>query len=338
MILRHASGMGLWLLIIGMSATEASAQTWADKMFESRSHDFGTVARNTKLEHSFVIKNTLNRRVHIASATPSCSVCTLAKPEKAWLEPGESTVLKAVIDTLTVERRKDVSITVVFDQPSYAQSRLLLTCFVRTDIVFSQNQVSFGTTRRGSEVTKTITVEYAGNNDWKIDGVTCPNSALQVEIEETHRGRGLVGYRVKVTLRPDAPPGAIHERIVLGVNDAYNDGIDIGVSGNVHADVSLSASSLDIGNVAPGSTTTKQVLVRGIKPFKIVSISGPEGLIEFDMSDETKPLHVLTVKLKAGEKPGLLSQDFQITTDMDGEPPLKLTVSAKLVDAKAIAN
>jgi hypothetical protein len=41
---------------------------------------------------------------------------------------------------------------------------------------------------------------------------------------------------------------------------------------------------------------------------------------------------VLTVTLKNDQAPGEVSQDFEITTDIEGELPLKLTVSGKLVE------
>jgi len=320
------------LCLIGLCANAAQAQSWADQLFETRSHDFGFVARNGKYEHGFVIHNRLNRRIHIVSATPSCSVCTIARPEKDWIEPGETAVLKASLNTRNVIGNKDVSITVTFDQPSYAQTRLQLKCFSRSDIVLSDNEVALGVVKRGNGVTKTVNIEYAGNSDWRIDGATSTNPAIETELVETHRGGGLVGYKLTVKLSPDASPGAIHDRITLGVNDAYNkSGLEVPVSGNVQAEVSLSASILDIGRVAPGSTTTKQVLVRGVRPFRITSIDGGDGPFVIEKSEDSKQLHILTVTLKAGSEPADLSQEFAITTDMNGEAPLKLTVSAKLM-------
>jgi hypothetical protein len=321
-------------VIVGLSVGTANAQSWADQLFEKRSHDFGYQARNSKLEHNFVIKNTLNRRLHIQSATPSCAVCTITKPEKDWLEPGESTVLKASIDTLKLQPglRKDVIITVVFDQPSYATTRLDIHAIARSDVVFSQNEVALGTVKRGTAATKTINIEYAGTNDWTIDGASTSNPYVEIALKETHRGNGLVGYTLTVTLKPDAPPGSLRDRINLGIKDAYNkSGVDVALQANVHADVSLSASALDIGSVTPGSTTTKQVLVRGVKPFEIVEIDGEVGPIHIEKPDAAKQLHILTVTLNAGEQPGEVNQDFEIKTDMDGEAPLKLKVSAKVV-------
>jgi hypothetical protein len=259
-----------WICLTGIYANAAQAQSWADQLFEKRSHDFGYVARNGKYEYGFAIRNTLNRRLHIASATPSCSACTIARLEKDWLEPGESMVLKAALNTRNVVGNKDVVITVTFDQPSWAQTRLQLRCYSRSDNVLSENEVAMGVVKPGTPKTKTINIEYAGSNQWKIDGATSNNPAIDTELQETHRGGGLVGYKLTVSLKPDAAPGLIRDHITLGVNDAYNKaGLDIPVNAIIQADVSLSASSLDIGNVATGGTASKQILVRGVRPFKI---------------------------------------------------------------------
>jgi hypothetical protein len=336
MLSRRVSVAGLCVGIVFCIAGSARAQSWADQLIEKKFHDFGYVARNAKCEHDFVVRNVLNRRVHIASVRPSCPVCTVTKPEKEWLEPGESTVIRASINTRNVLGFKDVRIDVTFDQPSYAIAQLKLQCYGRSDIVLSENEVALGVVKRGQEASKTISIAYAGNSNWRIDGVSCDHPAIETELVETRRSGGLVDYQLKVSVKPDAPPGAIRDRIWLGVNDAYNkSGIEVALNANIKADVSLSTSALDIGSVSPGTTTTRQVLVRGVRPFRITDIESSDGPIHIDRPEDAKQLHILTVTLKAGDQPGELTQDFAIRTDMQGEDPLKLTVSAKLV-AKSI--
>ena len=98
----------------------------------------------------------------------------------------------------------------------------------------------------------------------------------------------------------------------------------------VQADVSLSPAALTLGSVPAGGATTKQVLVRGVRPFKIVSIESDEGPFQIQKPEEAKQLHILTVTLAADHQPGDVAQHFTIATDMEGEPPLKLSVTAKL--------
>jgi hypothetical protein len=339
MIARKVLTTGLWVCIVVSTARSASAQSWADQTVEKKFHDFGYVARNAKCEHDFVVKNVLNRRLHIASVKPSCPVCTVTKPEKEWLEPGESTVIKASLNTRNVLGFKDVRIDVTFDQPTYAVTQLKLQCTSRSDIVFSENEVGLGVVKRGHSASKTINIAYAGSSDWRIEGVSCNNPAIDTELVEVGRGNGLVDYQLKVTVKPDAPPGIIRDRIWLGVKDSYNkSGLEVAVNANIRADLSLSTSALDVGNVSAGSMATRQVIVRGVRPFRITEIEGDAGPIHIEKPQEAKQLHILTVTVKAGDQPpGEVTQDFEIKTDMQGEEPLKLTVSAKLTGVKSSA-
>ncbi len=323
-------------LIVLLFAGSAQAQSWTDGFFDTKSHDFGFVPRG-KLKKTFTITNRSKDRVHILSAAPSCTVCTVAKPEKDWLEPGESTTLEAVLDAHKFQRRKEVSIEVVFDRPRYGSTRLNLVADARTDIVLSPGEISFGTVKRGTPQTATLRIDYAGNPNWKIESATCPNSAFQAELEEAQRSGGRVTYLLRLNLKEDAAPGTIRDRVVLAINDAYNKTVDVAVQANIQADVSLSPATLNIGSVPADATMTKQVLVRGVRAFKITEIEGNDGPFQIEKPDDAKLLHVLTLTLKPGHSPGDVSQEFKIATDMEGEKPLRLTVSAKLVEGKGAA-
>ena len=336
MALRTSIGCGFWLVLLGVGTNHAFADGWADKLFDNTSHDFGYVARGERLQKAFTITNKLDRRLHIASATPSCSVCTLAKREKDWIEPGELTELIAELNTLGINGFKSVTITVTFDQPFYGQAQLIIRCFSRSDIVINPGEAALGTVKKGTAAVRTITIDYAGDPNWKITSATSTNPAVEVELKETRRQGarypdGRVAYVMQVRLKPDAPPGPIRDRILLGINDAYNKSIDLALQANVQSDVSLSPPTLSFGSVSSGRNTSKQVLVHGVRPFRILEIEGSDGPFKIRKPNEAKQLHVLTVELQDAQGTGTLSQDFKIKTDMEGEELLKLSVSANVI-------
>ena len=210
------------LFVVAGTAQSAHAQSWSDQLFDTRSHDFGYVARG-KLKTTFTITNKLKERLHIMSATPSCSVCTVAKPEKEWLEPGESTVLEAVLDAHRFTLNKDVSIDVAFDRPQYGHTRLTLKAIARTDIVLSPGEFAFGTVKRGNAKSATMKIEYAGDPNWKIQAATSLNSAFDEPVlEEVQRSGGRVTYLLKLNMKDEVAPGSIPDRVMLTINDAYN--------------------------------------------------------------------------------------------------------------------
>jgi hypothetical protein len=320
-------------LLIGLGPASAQNTTTYEQLFDKTSHDFGYVQRG-RVMVPFKITNKFAQRLHIASAVPSCRVCTVAKIENDTLAPGESTTLEAGFDTTLFTGPRSVSVTITFDQPSYAQVRLQLVCNARTDIVIVPGDISFGTVKRGVAESKTMTIEYAGKSDWHLALRPGANSWLDLKLEEKHRGDGKVGYELSAALKPDAPPGLLRERVVLDVDDAYNKTLEVAVQGTIQADVFLSPSALSFGTIHGSAAAAKNVLVRGapgVRPFKLVSIEASEGPFEIEVPEDTRPFHVLKVGLKAGQPKGPVSQRFDIKTDVDSEP-VRLTVTANLAD------
>ena len=83
-----------------------------------------------------------------------------------------------------------------------------------------------------------------------------------------------ITYDLKVVLDKDAPVGYVSEYLWLITNDPQTKHIPVPVEGQVQADISVSPSSLFLGVVQPGQSVTKQIVVRGQKPFRIASIRG----------------------------------------------------------------
>ena len=73
-----------------------------------------------------------------------------------------------------------------------------------------------------------------------------------------------------------------------------------------------------MGVVQPGQKVTKQVVVKGNKPFRIVSVNCDGKDFRFDTSaDKTaKELHLIPVTFVAGKEPGKVSKTIRIETDL----------------------
>ena len=72
-------------LMIAAMSVPALGQDWATKMFETNSHDFGTVARGERAEFEFVLENLYVEDIHIAGVRASCS-CTTPEIKTATLK------------------------------------------------------------------------------------------------------------------------------------------------------------------------------------------------------------------------------------------------------------
>src|SRR3954453_18333615 len=150
--------MAAWALI---SAQTARAQNWVDSVFPERTFDFGTVARGSKIHHTFRLINRTSQEIHIADWRTKCG-CTEVRGGARVVPPGTQTSVEAVIDTTKFLGYKPSGLTLILDRPNFVEVDLNLSCFIRGDIVLTPGQVHFGNVQRSSHPSITLTLVYAG--------------------------------------------------------------------------------------------------------------------------------------------------------------------------------
>src|SRR5262249_19645571 len=128
------------MLVVGLAASfcgvRANAQEWARNMFEKQEHNFGVVARGSDARYRLKITNLYKETVHISNVTTTCG-CTAAKPSADRLASRESAYIELTMDTKKFQHQKDSSVTVVFDQPQYAEVRIPVHAYIRSDVVLT---------------------------------------------------------------------------------------------------------------------------------------------------------------------------------------------------------
>jgi len=310
------------LLLALVFASPLCAADWAGAMFETTSHDFGSLARDAKAEFRFVLKNIYVEDIHVSSVRSSCG-CTSVRIEEPLLKTYEKGAIVAKINTPQFTGHKSATITVTFDKPYYATTQLHVSSYIRSDVVFSPGSVQFGTVDRGSETEKTVTVTRTGRSDWQITDVTSANPHLSVKRNRTDQGRGRVAYQLSVRLDGQVPPGYLRDHLMLITNDPSSPRIPLAVEGLVQSEIMVSPASLFMGVVEPGKKVTKQLVVRGKTPFRILSVTCDGASFEFDTGGEAeaKLVHVIPVTFIAGQHPGKVLQTIRIETDLGESAP-----------------
>jgi hypothetical protein len=299
--------------LAALLAGPASAQEWARKMFQTTSHDFGTVAAGAKAEYRFVFKNLYKETVRIASVSTSCQCVTPYAP-RATAKSLETAELVTVFNTETFRGKRDVRVTVTFDQPFAAQVQLLLTGFIRGDVVFNPGNINFGRVECGKPVERLVEIDYAGRDAWEIVDVRTANPYLEAELYNPTRGGGRVKYQMLIRLRADAPVGFMKDQLSIITNDEANGRIPLDVIGKVESTVTVSDTQLVFGQLRPGEKVTKNVMVRGKRPFRITGVQC-DDCVEVRTTDATKPYHVLPVTFIA-HKAGRVEAKIHIETDL----------------------
>lgn len=287
----------LLALALAMSAwAPVSGQEWTTRMFGTTEHDFGTVARGAKAEYEFVFSNIYLEDVHVASVRTSCG-CTSARIANDSLKTYEKGAIVANFNTPSFLGQHGATITVVFDKPFYAEAQLHVSGYIRSDVVFEPGSVQIGDLEQGTATKQKVTINYAGRNDWKIVDVRGTNDHLSVNLAEAGRNAGQVSYEMTVHVDKSLPTGYVNEYLMLVTNDLQATQIPLLVEGRVLPAVTVSPSSLFMGVVEPGKTVTRQLVVKGKKPFRILSITCDDKSFTFGkVADKTpKTLHLVPV-------------------------------------------
>lgn len=315
--------VGGLLLVLAVAST-AVGQQWAEKMFDHTSHDFGSVARGAKIEHTFTIENKYEEDMHIAEVRSSCG-CTTPTIDKQTLKTWEKAKIVASLDTRSFSGRKEAMLTVVFDGPFAAEVQLFVHAYIRPDVVIQPGSVQFGSIAEGTEAVQKVIVTYAGRADWQILKVESPCPYLEARATKTTAPAvGEVSYEVQVRLKPDAPAGYLREYLTLVTNDSPlpNDlreqpsRVPLAVEGVVVSAVTVRPSPLLLGVVATGQSVTRQLVVQGKEPFRITGIESSDPRLSCAVPDSEKALHLLPVTFAAGEAAGDVNATLRIQTSL----------------------
>ena len=316
-------------LCLGALAPSASAQNWAEKMFEKTSHDFRIVGRGAKSEYHFEFTNPYEQDVHVSSVRSSCG-CTTPSISKDTLKTHESASVLATFNTSSFIGQKAATITVAFDRPTYAEVQLKVSGFIRTDITFDPSEVNFGEFASGQAREREVTITHSGNNNWEITDVRSHCQHLQVRLNPVERLPNLVRYRMMVRLDDSMPEGDIRERLTLISNDREFPTTEMLISGRVRPTVSISPASVSLGETGTTDTKEQRLVVRGEEPFEILDVQCGDRRFEFEVPAGEKKLHFVKLRFKGDGSDESISQEIRIVTDLPGNKSASCIVTGRV--------
>lgn len=321
---------GLVVVTVLASVGPVRSATWADALFEEFSKDFGSVPRGPMLTHPFRVVNNTRGPVTISSVRVSCG-CVTAVALKGHLEPGESTTVVTRMDTTRFTGLRSVTIYVQFSHPAFEEVRLWVQANGRNDFSVTPDTLAFGQLKRGGTPSASVLLSFYGISDTQITEVKCESNYIQTRAQEVRRTDSEVTYQVTATLRADAPAGKWYSDVWLKTNNATMPPIRVPLTVEIESALSVNPETVTLGAVKTRSESERRVIVRGVKPFKVAQVLGTNDrlLVHVD-NQQAKPVHVLTIKLKAGD-PGELNHTLSILTDLTDDNKIDFHVNAQVV-------
>jgi hypothetical protein len=317
-----AAGAGLSQPARGQDVVVADPYDWAKKMFDSTEHNFGVVARGSEVTHRFRIKNLYKEDVQISTVSTTCG-CTTPQFDRDAVKTGGELYVTITMDTNKFQHQKNSTVTVQFAQPRFAEVRIPVEVYIRSDVVLTPGSINFGAVAAGTKTDRSIEIAYAGRPNWTISKVITGDPHVEAKIVPLpgNPAAGTVNYRLDVSLLPGTPVGNLRKQMTLVTDDATGGEIPVIVQARVEGDVTITPSIVQLGTVGPGSDTTKTVLLRSNKPFVIEKVECDSNRQAFRMpalGKEAKPVHVLSLAFTAPTQIGPLYFTAQGT--IEGAP------------------
>lgn len=317
-------------LILSLSILTQSGQgsDWASDLFESRSHNFGTVARAAKTEHVFEFENRTDREIRISHVRASCGCTTPIVPQKS-IPAGEKGQVVARFNTASFVGQRGATLTVVFDRPNYREVQLRVDGYVRRDVVCNPGSLDFGKTDQAQSVTREIDIQYAGRNDWAINEIQSDVPGLELELKETRRQGGRVGYSLVATWNAQAT-GYLQSNVVLQTNDRLRPTIPLSVTGQSVSTLQISPANLYLGEVAPGETVQKRVIVRANDEFQLTGVRCEDQRVQCEYKEDAKSIQMIELTFVANDQPGPFQMEVIVETNASQNATARLVVSGMI--------
>lgn len=329
-------------IVFALAPSACFAEAWVTKMFAETKHDFGAVARGSDTSYRFAAKNIYKQDIELLSVRTSCG-CTTPTIDKKVLKTGEVGYVTATFNTRTFTGVHGATLTVEVrwndnGQWLHGETQLRVDGNIRGDIVFTPGAIKFDDVDQGAKAEQKVVVTYAGRSDWKIVDVRGASDSLEVELTQTQRYSGRVGYDLLVRLKDSAAAGYFNDQLVLVTNDEENPRIPMYIGGRVVPQISVSPESLLLGDVTRGQQISKKIIVRGKKPFRILSIQcDNEDCFQFKTDDKSSDRHIVEVIFNAKKDAGNVKEAIRIATDLGEKFHTGLTAFATILPTSPAA-
>ncbi|MEY3176599.1 MAG: hypothetical protein RLZZ436_4513 [Planctomycetota bacterium] len=326
------------LIFTCISANAVAQQGWASALLDRKKLDFGVIATGSEAIETLKVTNNLASTVQLSGVSTGCQCASAMIVGPRQLAPNQSTTIEVRINTLAYTRKRETTLTIGFDAPSFTTVEVPIEAYIRTDVVFDPGKLDFGSVEFGKGAEQSVKVTYAGRPTWTIVGVKCSDPALKCEARVVARNDPAVNginveYSLRFQLSAEARAGRFQEYVTLETDDASNPYIPLMVQGTVLPDFSISNPRIEIKALRPGQTATVRVVVRGIRPFVVsgVDCGGLEECFTVRKGEVPEKLQVVDMQFTAPARPGRFTEKMQLKVE-GREQSLEFSVSGVILN------
>jgi len=311
--------------------------------------DFGVVAKGDKLEWAFMIKNTGDADLNIASAKPGCG-CTVASFDKV-IKPGETGKVTATVDTTNFAGPIAKTVSVESNDPSTPAATLTIHATIKPYVEAAPVGFVRYSMLQGESQSQTITLYSEEDEPFEITKIEVPSDYVKVtptkiadEKQRVAAGKqGQNQYKLDIAVGgPDAKVGPLADKIHIITNSKHQPDYYVSVTGVIRPTVRLDAYAVNFGEISPadtGATRTVTVRSNNLQAPESLSVtkavSSVPGVVASFKPTANKGEYEVTVQVAKDAKPGDLNGDVKVYTNDKMNSvitlPIKGTVKAAAV-------
>lgn len=342
-------------LAIGLTAPFAVAEEKASETAKGPKltlveplKDFGTVAKGSKLDWSFEVRNTGTTDLEIISAKPTCG-CTVADFDKV-IKPGATGKLSAHVDTANFSGPIAKSVTLETNDASTPTAQVTITAIVKPFVdAYPAGFVRFNMLQ-GDIEKQSLTLYSEDETPFEIVKVESPQDWITVDVKKAEGadivpkiGRaGQNQYKVNVTVGgPDARIGPLAEKIKIVTNSKNQPEYNISISGVVRPTFRVEPTGINFGEIAPSDTAaTRTIMLRSNnlktpETFVVTKAeSGVAGVTAAVKPTENKGEYEVTLQVAKDAKAGVLDGSVLIHTSDKVKPVVTIPVKGTVKTAE----
>lgn len=333
----------LALVAVATSPLMVSAQEVAEGSprlaVPERVLDFGTVAQGEEIGADFTITNEGDAALQVKTVRPTCG-CTVVDYPRS-IEPGESGVIKAKVDTTEFAGPISKSMLLMTDDPESPSMSLVIKAVVKPFVeVLPRPLVRINAIQgEGSTQRVVLVADPSVGEDLKITKIESNVPQLLASYRKLDKNelvdeRGPHQFEVELSLADDVPVGPLNAQILVFTNHPKAKKVVIKVFGVVRALLHVTPSRIQFGAVEAALRPGRNVIVVNNRPEGKVMISSaevddPTFNAEVITIEEGKRYQV-TVTIDPEARPGKKDATLTLTTTDEQFPELKVPVGAAI--------
>ncbi|HYI11443.1 MAG TPA: DUF1573 domain-containing protein [Thermoanaerobaculia bacterium] len=313
--------------------------------------DFGTVAKGSKLEWAFEVRNTGTTDLEIISAKPTCG-CTVADFDKV-IKPGKTGKLSANVDTTNFSGPIAKSVTLETNDANAPTAQVTITAIVKPFVdAYPAGFVRYNMLQ-GDVEKQTVLLYSEDETPLEIVKVESPQEWISVDVKKAEGADvmpkiGRVGqnqYKVDITVGgPDARVGPLAEKVKILTNSKNQPEYSISVSGVVRPTFRVEPTGVNFGEITPADTAaTRTVMLRSNNlktPENFVvtkAESGVAGVTAAVKPTANKGEYEVTLQIAKDAKVGALDGSVLIQTNDKVKPTVTIPIKGTVKTVEAAA-